>query len=253
MSQKDANSGVGVDFHGGPVIDPTKNVLSLVEAAVKRTDDIANARVEYERICRALESKRLDDLRAAESRRVDELLKLRAEFSDQLSAAESKRIDAIRAVDVTAVNTAADRASAAITALAATTASNAENLRNALNATATTIATQTANTVSAITERISALEKSSYEGKGKQAVADPMLAELVQEMKSLREARSQTTGKSEGIGLSWGVIVVVVGGIIALIGAMAAVALFFGHPSGTASAPQVIYVPATAAQTATPK
>jgi hypothetical protein len=147
----------------------------------------------------------------AEISHVKAMADLRADHAKEINALESNRLNAIRQVDVLAVNTAADRAAAAIQALAATTTTNAENLRNALNSTASTIATQTANTVSAITERLAALEKSMYEGKGRATVDDPMMLELVREMKSLRESRSESTGKSIGMNQIWGYLVAAAG------------------------------------------
>lgn len=63
------------------VFDPTKNVLQLVEAAVKR----------------------LDDLREADTKHVKELMQVRADHANELREAESKRLNAIREVDVNAV------------------------------------------------------------------------------------------------------------------------------------------------------
>src|SRR5512140_1485982 len=103
-------------------IDPTANVLALVEAAVKR----------------------LDDLRDAESRRLDEQAQLRADYSDKLAVAEAKRIDAIRAVDVNAVAIANERAAAQATVLANQLLQTSEALRGLVGTTST-----------ALTERLS--------------------------------------------------------------------------------------------------
>ncbi len=242
--KRQLGAGLGVDAQGGPVIDPTENVLTLVEAAVSRLDDL-----------RASESRRIDDLREAKEKFHDSevehlrtMATLRAEHARDINEKESRRLDAIRQVDVLAVSTAADRAAAAISALAATTAANAENLRNALTTTATTIAKQTADTVTAITERLAALEKSSYEGKGRQGLSDPMLSELVSEMKSLRESRASGSGKSEGIGASWGFVVAAAVLVVALLTIGTSL---FGNKAAPVAAPQVIYVPAPA-QTAPP-
>lgn len=63
------NQGPATDKHNEPVIDPTKNVLDLVAA----------------------ETKRQDDLRAAESLHIRDMLNLRAEFAKELRAAEDIR------------------------------------------------------------------------------------------------------------------------------------------------------------------
>lgn len=195
--------GVALDSFGDAVIDPTKNVSDLFESTSRRQDDL---RAAAERLTKA----EIDHLK--------EISALRAEYDKELRAAEGKRIDAIRQVDITAVSTAGERAQQAIQALAVTTAANAENLRNALTATATTIATQLANTVAGLTERIAALEKSSYEGVGKQRVADPMIQELVAEMKSVRTLQSAGAGKSAGIGFTGALIVAVIAGVAGLMG-----------------------------------
>lgn len=202
--KKEAERGKGVDSSGAQVIDPTQNVIALTEAANKRQDDLRELTDRFT-------SARIDHLA--------EIVTLRAEHAKEINALESNRLNAIRQVDVLAVSTAADRAAVAISALAATTAANAENLRNALTSTATTIAKQTADTVSAITERIGALEKSSYEGKGKMAVSDPAMAELISEMKILRESKSSSEGKSAGISLSWGIVMAIVAIAAAIVAA----------------------------------
>ena len=187
-----SGAGLGVDRAGGPVVDPTENVIALVEAAIKRLDDMRDAS---------------SDLQQARIAHLAELSKLRAEFSKEIRQLESDRLNAIRQVDVTAVKTEADRALAAIQTLAATTATNAETLRNALVNTASAIAKQTSDTVGQLIERIAALEKSSYEGVGRQRVADPQMEKLTEVVSTLAKNQATGSGKSEGIGAMWGWIV----------------------------------------------
>lgn len=185
MSNPTNRSGDGSpQLSGGELtIDPTENVKALSAAANQRQDDI-----------RAENNRRID----SELGHVKFVAELRANHAREIRELESRRLDAIRQVDVAATKTEADRALAAIQTLAVTTQTNAENLRNALTATATTIATQTANTVSQITERIAALEKSSYEGAGKQAVADPMQAQMFEKMERVLAVLSLNNGQSAG-------------------------------------------------------
>lgn len=183
-------TGVGVDAFGGAVVDPTANVIALNDAATKRVDDL---RLETDRRVNA------------ELKHLKRVEKLRASYAKEIRELESRRLDAIRQVDVAATKTEADRALAAIQTLAATTATNAENIRNQMTNTAATIAKQTSDTVSQITERIAALEKSSYEGAGKQAYADPMLAELVAQVKALTTSGAGQAGRGQGVlaGREW--------------------------------------------------
>jgi hypothetical protein len=45
-SEQDGDHGIPVDAHGGPTVDPTKNVLDLVDAANKRQDDLRGSIVQ---------------------------------------------------------------------------------------------------------------------------------------------------------------------------------------------------------------
>lgn len=149
------------------IIDPTGNVKNLVESAVDRLNDLAMA-----------ETRRIDQLREAESKRVNEQLALRSEYSIQLNVAEAKRIDAIRAVDVAAVAVANERATAQAAVLANQVSASAETLRALVAATAATVAQQLQQISTQLSDRLSALEKSSY----------------------------GTTGKSEGSTAMWGYV-----------------------------------------------
>ena len=219
-AQPKAGLGMGVD--PPPSIDPTANVLSLVEAAVHRLDDL-----------RAAQKTRIDDLIAAEFRRIDQLATIRSEYSEKLSIAEAKRIDAIRAVDVNAVAVASERQAAQAIVLANQVAASADALRALVASTAATMAQATAALTTQFNERIGTLEKSSYEGKGRQAYSDPAMAELIAEMRKISTVQSQAGGKSEGLSTSWAILL----GVAAL-----AAALFGSGLLKGGAAPPVVYV-----------
>jgi len=128
--------GPGVDAQGRVVLDPTANVLGLVEAAVQR----------------------LDDLRKAEAHHVREIVKIRAEYDEKLRDAESQRIDAIRAVDVGAVQRAAEVA-----------ATQAEALRNQVAVTQSAAQTALTAALDPIQKDIADLRRAQYEAQGKTA------------------------------------------------------------------------------------
>ncbi len=125
-----------MDASGGPVIDPTQNVLDLVNAAIARQDD----------------------LRMAESRHVREIATLRAEYAAELRKAETERLNAIRAVDVNAVQRAAEVANQQATTLAAGQAAQADAVRVTLAA-----------ALEPIQKDIAELRKSQYELAGQRA------------------------------------------------------------------------------------
>jgi protein-tyrosine-phosphatase len=104
--------GPAVDASGSPVVDPTANVLQLVEAAVQRIDDMATLRAQHTR----------------------ELMERDREHAAQLRQAETSRLDAIRAVDVGAVQRAAEVQAQVANALATQVATSADAFRVALSA-----------------------------------------------------------------------------------------------------------------------
>jgi hypothetical protein len=223
--------GLGVDVHGEPVIDPTENVRELFEAGATRQDDLrlAERRLQEEKI-RCVEN---------EMRALRREVEVRADHQHQIDALESKRLDAVRTVDQLAAKTEADRSAGAVTALANSAAITAETLRSAVNTSATNLATQLDRTVTAITERIAALEKSSYTGAGKQAVADPMMEQLIAEMRSMTAQRASGEGKSQGMDATWKFLI----GVVGLLVALNSLGVFNRAP---AVPPQVIYTPAPA-------
>ena len=106
----DNGPGPGVDTHGNQVLDPTKNVLDLVEAAIKRQDD----------------------LRELEARHTQEVGDLRHQYEKELRRAESQRLDSIRAVDQAAVQRTAEVQATQAAALAAQVVAGADAFRVAL-------------------------------------------------------------------------------------------------------------------------
>jgi hypothetical protein len=91
-----------------------------------------------------------------------------------------------------------------------------------------------------VIKRLSALELSFSEGRGKQAVVDPQVTEMLGEIRALRAVQASDTGKSVGIDSTWKVLIAGVGLLVAL-NALGV----FSRTAATA-APQVIYVPAPA-------
>jgi hypothetical protein len=77
--------GIGVDSHGGGVVDPTKNVLDLVLAAVKRLDDLAAEWTRRQDDLRDRESRYQSAMRDGETRRIDQLAAQKQAFDFELA------------------------------------------------------------------------------------------------------------------------------------------------------------------------
>ncbi len=201
--------------HDGPVYngpefwqDPTENVKALSEALSQRQDDL-----------RDLNNKYLDArLDAMEATAV-----LRAAHSQEIRHLEADRLEKIRMVDVSNTAIAAAQQLAGINTLATTVASKDEAVRSNLGTTASAIQAQTDRIVGGITERLAALEKSSYTGAGRAGMADPQMEKLVDLVAGLARDRSAGEGTRRGIELSWGVVVAVFGLLFGLVASGVAV------------------------------
>ena len=182
-------SGLGVDYRGRPVVDPTENVIALVEGNAKAAAA----------------------LREADNRYYDEVMKnlkemsnLRAQHQRELDGAESARLDSIRKVDREDGNRTALSAQNAITTLATTTNTMAETLRNQVATVAGVAESRQAAFSADVNKRLSALELSSSEGKGKQTVSDPQMEKLTELVGQLARNQASGTGKGEGMEKMWG-------------------------------------------------
>lgn len=136
-----------MDAHGGPVVDPTQNVLDLVNAAIRRQDD----------------------LRAQAQDHIREVVALRADYEEKLRTAETARIDAIRAVDVGAVNRAAEVSTQQAQTLATQVATSAETLRTQVAAAAAAATVALSAALEPIQKDIQDLRRAQYEQQGKSA------------------------------------------------------------------------------------
>jgi hypothetical protein len=179
-----------------PTIDPTSNVKDLVKEVVIRMDALRDA------------DRRLFD---SEMVHVREQMELRAFYAEKLEIAEAKRIDAIRAVDVNAVAIANQRATDQAAVLAAQVQASAETLRVQLQQTAAIFKQQLDQTTQQLSDRISSVERSQYEGKGTAGSVSPIVAE---QLAQLQESRYRSEGRS---GLSAPILMLISGAVVGLI------------------------------------
>lgn len=184
----DASRG-GVDWK-----DPTKNVLDLVVAAVKRLDDLTaatvkrhddlrDAELKHFSVIRDTDARRLNDLREAETRRINELAAQKQVFDLEL----------------------------------------ARVIRANQDSSTLLLAAQLKEVKSDSNERTAKLEQFANEQRGRASQADPANIKLLEEVALLRQQRATTSGQSEGMSSLWALIV---GGIMALVGVLGVLAAF---------------------------
>lgn len=179
--------------------DPTYNVLQLVNASVKRIDDI-----------RDLETK----ANRKEKKSIRRELKLHVKYGEKLSRAESNRIDAIRQVDVAAAQTERDGAGQRALVLANQLTTSAETLRALVASTAATIAAQMQQTNTQFAERITQLEKAQYEKTGLAGVPPEILIRLT----ALEKVGNTNTGKDTGQEFSSLRLIMIIGLVVSMVG-----------------------------------
>jgi len=221
--------GVAIDSRGGAVIDPTRNVLDLVTAAIKRQDDLREAlqvliqsEMKSQSKINTLSSDYDARLLKAATDRLESEARLRAEFAAAIAATEKDRVNAIRSVDVGAVAIATERATATANALAKTVqdtaavqsaqvARSAEDLRALVATTAAETNRNIQQQFTAITTRISALEQTGATGIGRSSVQDPATLRLIEEVQRLSRAQGDNQAKSDSYAWLWGIAIAVIG------------------------------------------
>jgi vacuolar-type H+-ATPase subunit I/STV1 len=196
----------------GPPIDPTKNVLDLAEASDRRQDDLRDA------------ERRYNDLRSTHA---DQIANLRERHQRALDEKESSRLDSIRQVDREEVNKTAVAAQQAIKTLADSTVALKDTLQIQVANTATIVENRQVAFATEVNKRLSNLELTSSEGKGKSGVRDPAIDDLVKVVGQLAAQKNQDTGKSAGINASWLIllgVMTLISGLIVIAGAGIAIA-----------------------------
>lgn len=160
-----ASPGPGVDRYGRDVIDPTKNVLDLVRAAIERQDDLRTAESRH---IRELASIRAEyDMRM--QAKDDHIAIVRSSYEEKLRLQESARIDAIRAVDVGAVSRAAEVSAAQASTLATQQQASADALRNQVEQARIATADALAQALAPITKSIEDLRAAQYQQQGEKS------------------------------------------------------------------------------------
>ena len=160
-----ASPGPGVDRYGTPVIDPTTNVLDLVNAAVLRQDDLREADSRHIRELMQVRADYNQKLRDADRHEAE----TRSRYEDRLRGQETQRLDAIRAVDVASASAAAQAAEARATTLAAAQQASAEVLRNQLEQARITTAEALEARITPLVKAVEDLRQAQYQQQGEKS------------------------------------------------------------------------------------
>jgi hypothetical protein len=237
-SRVESPPGIPVDSRGGATIDPTKNVLDLVEASIRRQDDLRRVveelmkdKVDSANEKSAIRLQMMEQRLADVVNRLDSEAKLRAEFAKEIAATEKARVDAIRQVDKTAVDQTASAALQTAANLAKTqtdsagvlstqVSTSAEALRNLVATTAAESNRNIQQQFTTLGTRVAALEQGSATLGGERKFSDPAVAALAEQVRVLVRQQADAGGISTGSSATWAVviavmmIVILIGGLI---------------------------------------
>ena len=157
--------GPAVDRSGTPVYDPSKNVDALVEAAIKRQDDLRAAESAHVREISGVRTEYDARIRSFDR----DQTALRAYYEEKLRDKESARIDAIRAVDVGAVTRAAEVSATQAATLATQQQASADALRGQVEQARIATADALAQALAPITKSIEDLRAAQYQQQGEKS------------------------------------------------------------------------------------
>lgn len=160
------SQGPSTDANNAPVIDPTENVLSLVEAANRRQDDLRLAEAR---------------LWASEVRHLKEIAQIREGHATEMRKAEAARIDAIRQDDRGAVTRAGDVAFQQAQVLATQLTNTAEAMRTQMAASAVQSQAQLAAALEPIQKDVSELRQVQFQQQGERVARTDTRDERVTE------------------------------------------------------------------------
>jgi len=166
--------------------DPTKNVMDLVNASIKRIDDI-----------NIIQKKALEDVLTIQLKLMNDKIDMLSHVREQIASAEKARLDAIRQTDIDSAKEERVRQTNQASILAAQVTQSADVLRNLVATTAD--ATSKSNT-----ERMNDIAKRLLDNT----------AELSKRITDLERLQSATMGAQGGLKDMWPMIFM---GIMALI------------------------------------
>jgi len=157
-------TGIGVDAHGGAVVDPTKNVLDLVRAESTRQNDMRDA------------LERLLNEKVASTREMVKLLAdSMAQYQNAQRDAETRRIDELAETRQEFQNTIRDM------------------LAESVRTTSTLVSTQLVQIQATFDTRVSKLEAGAFTAAGRSSVQDPQTADALTRMAAGISSLSSTT------------------------------------------------------------
>jgi len=165
--------GVGVDAGGAPAVDPTENVLALVDAQARfQREKDADAEKYLASEIHHVKSY-FDMVIQAERRRVDDLAALKKDYDKQISETQTGQMKTTSDL----VSTQLDKVTT--------------SLSDTINKTSDNIGA----TLATMNERLAKVEQFRYEMGGRAAVSDPAMTQIANDLSQLKLASGRNEGR----------------------------------------------------------
>lgn len=171
QSKAQSGAGMGVDVYGGPVIDPTENVLSLVDVEKAHARELRAADLEHDRDLRTAEARYQDGMRQAEKEKQEALAVLKQGYDKQISDILTVQVKTTSEL----ISTQLDKVTT--------------SLSNQINA----ARQEQIGLIGTLSERIGRLEQNQWQTSGKASVSDPATAEALSRMATSITSLSAST------------------------------------------------------------
>lgn len=170
--------GIAIDAHGGPTIDPTKNVLDLVRAESKYQDSMREALERYQDGMRDALKEQNSSARLADQRISDFARDAEARLTKTMLDAETRRIDQLAQNRQEFQNTIRDM------------------LAESVRTTSTLVSTQLVQIQATFDTRVSKLEAFQFTLAGRSSVADPQIENAIARTQNSINSLATTTSET---------------------------------------------------------
>ncbi len=188
--------GITVDAYGSDAVDPTENVLALVDAQAKSQEKVDEWIIKYVEAIATAETRRVNELAEAERRRLDDLAEQKKDYDKQISETQTGQMKTTSDL----VSTQLDKVTT--------------SLSDTINKTADNIAAMLAT----MDKRLSGVEQFRYETGGRSSVSDPAMLQIAADLKELRTQRAETSGAHQQRSDSSALVFAVISALFGLVG-----------------------------------
>jgi hypothetical protein len=168
-------AGIGVDPYGGAVIDPTENVLALVDAQANFQEKMDASAARYSAAESAWIIRYFEAIQIAERRRINDLALLKKDYDKAISETQTGQMKTTSDL----VSTQLDKVTT--------------SLSDTINKTADNIAA----TLATMDKRLASVEQFRYETGGKTSVSDPVMTQIASDIAALKMAQGRVAGATE--------------------------------------------------------